>query len=96
MAAKERHLAQGIVSYTTAYIVFILLAVCAMTGRLVFLLFIVLTLGLQAYLVYRVTVDVGHFEKAGELVEKTLKSLYATFSGGGPAAAAAPAGGNII
>lgn len=80
---KTKLLATGLTSYTTAYIVFILLAVCATTGRFVFLLFIVLTLGLQIYLVYKVASDPDHFVGTGATVENFFLSMYSKVGGAG-------------
>lgn len=64
----------GVLFYTTLYINCILCAVAALTGRWIFLLLIVLSLGLTAYMVYMVTHNDDHLKDMGKWVQATFSN----------------------
>lgn len=79
----EKHVAHGVLFYASLYINGILLAVAAITGRWIFLLLILLTLGLTAYMMYVASSNTEFLQNTGEWAEKTflkalekIKSLY--------------------
>lgn len=67
----------GVLFYTTLYINCILCAVAALTGRWIFLLLIVLSLGLTAYMVYLVTHNDQHLKEMGQWVGATFSDTVA-------------------
>lgn len=69
-----KHVAEGIMAYASIYVVILLLAVTATTGRFVFLFFILLTIGLAAYVVHQVTVNPNHFARVGKYVESKISN----------------------
>lgn len=71
----DQHVVQGVLFYETIYINCLLCAVAVLTGRWIFLLFIILTLGLTAYMMYLVTHNNQHLKETGQWLEKTLAEL---------------------
>lgn len=65
----ERSVVHGVLFYTTIYVNCILLAVAFLTGRWIFLLLIVLTVGLTAYMMYMTTHNDEHLKVVGKWVE---------------------------
>lgn len=84
MDEKIRLVGTGILFYTSIYINIILLAVSAMTGRWIFILLIVLTLGLTAYMMLVLSQHSSHLEDIGNWVEQTIftnfKKLKTSFN----------------
>lgn len=74
-----KYLAEGIVGYSSLYVVLVLLAVTAMTGRYVFLFMILLTIGLATYLIHQATVNEGHFVKVGQYLEAVISKVGDTW-----------------
>lgn len=69
-------LGQGILFYATIYISGILFVVFMITGRWIFLLFIVLTYVLSAYVNYTTLTNSDHLKKVGSWSENLIKSTY--------------------
>lgn len=82
----ERHTAHGALFYSTLYVNGILLAVGAMTGRWIFLLLILLTLGLTAYMMYIASNNTQHLREMGkwaeEMVAKAIQRIKGLYSNG--------------
>lgn len=70
----EKSVANGILFYSSIYIKGILLAISVLTGRYIFLLFILLTLGLTAYMMYIASHNTDHFKSIGQWAERTFLS----------------------
>lgn len=70
----DAHLSQGVLFYSGLYINILLIIVAFLTGRLIFLFFIVLTLGLIFYMNYLVIENNKHIKHIGEWVEHIFKS----------------------
>lgn len=72
----ERFLAHGLLFYATIYINGILLTIGITTGRWIFLLLIILTMGLTAYMMYVIAHNTNHLKNVGQWAETTfLKQL---------------------
>lgn len=82
----ERYLLNGVLFYASIYINSILLAVCTVTGRWIFLLFLLLTTGLTAYMMYIASHHVDHLKSVGKWAEttitETLGKVYKMIKGG--------------
>lgn len=74
----DTQVVHGILFYTNIYINCILCAVTALTGRWIFLLLILLTLGLTAYMMYMITHNNQHLKVVGEWVENTFSGTITT------------------
>lgn len=70
----ETHLAQGVLFYAGIYINTILVIVSFLTGRFIFLFFMVLTLALIFYMNYLVIDQNSHIKNMGEWVEQIFKT----------------------
>lgn len=70
----EKSLAQGVLFYTTLYVNSILIITGMSTGRWVFMLLILLTVALTAYLMYLITANPDHFKKVGDWAEVTFSN----------------------
>ena len=75
---SDQHVVHGVLFYTTVYINCILCAVAALTGRWIFLLLILLTLGLTAYMMYMTTHNDQHLKDVGQWLETTLSSTVSS------------------
>ncbi|GFS69067.1 hypothetical protein TNCV_4570521 [Trichonephila clavipes] len=73
----KRHVVNGVLLYTTIYVNCILCAVAAMTGRWIFLLLIVLTMGLTAYMMYMTTHNDDHLKSVSKWAEDNFTKLMA-------------------
>lgn len=69
---EERSLAHGILFYSGSYVNGVLLTIGMITGRWIFVLLILLTLGLTAYMMYVITHNVDHLKKVGSWAETTF------------------------
>lgn len=74
----DTHLAQGTLFYSGIYISTILIIVAFLTGRLIYIFFIALTLALMVYMNYLICEDSSHLTNVGEWVEKLIKT-YITY-----------------
>lgn len=74
MGDDERSILHGVVFYSCLYVNGILLAISVVTGRMIFLLLIVLTMGLTAYMLYVASHNEEHLKKVGEWAEKIFAS----------------------
>lgn len=72
----ESYLGQGVLFYAGLYINIILVIIAFLTGRLVFLFFIVLTAGLILYMNYLVVENNAHLISAGEFIEGVVKKFF--------------------
>lgn len=72
----ESHLGQGVLFYAGVYINIMLVIIAFLTGRFVFLFFIVLTAGLILYMNYLVIENNSHLIHVGEIIEDTMKKLF--------------------
>lgn len=72
----ESHLGQGVLFYTGLYINIILVIIAFLTGRLVFLFFIVLTAGLILYMNYLVVENNTHLISMGKSIEGVVKRFF--------------------
>lgn len=70
----EKSLAQGVLFYTCLYVNGILLITGITTGRWIFMLLILLTVGLTAYLMYIITSHADHLKKVGDWAEVTFSA----------------------
>lgn len=69
----ESYLGQGVLFYSGLYINIILIVIAFLTGRLVFVFFIVLTGGLILYMNYLIVDSNTHLVHIGENIEKWFK-----------------------
>ena len=72
----ERSLAHGILFYSSLYINCVLLAIGITTGRWVFMLLILLTVGLTAYMMYLASHNADHLKNIGTWAEKTISNHF--------------------
>lgn len=72
---NDRQVVNGVLFYTTAYINCILCVVAASTGRWIFLMLILLTMGLTAYMMYMTTHNEQHLKEVGTWVENTFSGV---------------------
>lgn len=79
----ERSLANGVLFYSSLYVNCVLLAIGITTGRWIFMLLILLTIGLTAYMMYVVSHNADHLKNVGSWAEnnfsKYLKQLKQLF-----------------
>lgn len=68
----DRSISHGVLFYSSLYVNGILLITGITTGRWIFLLLILLTMGLTAYLMFLITNDADHLQKMGVWVESKL------------------------
>lgn len=72
----DSHLGQGVLFYAGIYINFMLVIIAFLTGRFVFLFFIVLTAGLILYMNYLVIENNSHLIRVGEYIEGIIKKIF--------------------
>lgn len=79
----ERSLANGVLFYSSLYVNCVLLAIGVTTGRWIFVLLILLTVGLTAYMMYVASHNADHLKNVGNWAEinfskyfKQLKQLF--------------------
>lgn len=77
----EQHLVHGILFYATIYINCLLCLVAIITGRWIFLLLIVLTVGLTAYMMYLTTNDSAHLKSMGKWSAEKLSEMWVKVKG---------------
>lgn len=70
----EKHVANGVLFYCSLYIKCLLLAVTVLTGRWIFLLLILLTMGLTAYMMYVTSHDLDHLKAIGKWADTTIST----------------------
>jgi len=73
---SNNYLAQGILLYSTLYISSILTLITLLTGRWVFIFFILLSFGLLAYMSYLTAKDSAHLQNVGKWAEEVFANLY--------------------
>lgn len=73
---SERSLAHGILFYAASYVNGVLLTIGMTTGRWIFVLLILLTLGLTAYMMYIITHNADHLKMVGTFAETTFHNQF--------------------
>lgn len=73
---NNNYLAQGILFYSTLYISSILTLITFLTGRWIFIFFILLSFGLLAYMSYLTVKESAHLQKIGKWTEDVIVDLY--------------------
>lgn len=73
---SERSLAHGILFYAASYVNGVLLTIGMTTGRWIFVLLILLTLGLTAYMMYIITHNPDHLKTVGTFAETTFYKQF--------------------
>ena len=68
----ERSLAHGVLFYSSLYINCVLLGIGILTGRWIFMLLILLTVGLTAYMMYIATHNTDHLKNIGSWAENVF------------------------
>lgn len=71
---EEKSLAHGVLFYSSLYINCVLLSIGIKTGRWIFLLLIVLTMGLTVYMMYVASNDPKHLKSIGKWAEDSFSS----------------------
>lgn len=71
----EQSLLHGVLFYTTAYVNCLLCIVAIITGRWIFLLLMVLTIGLTAYMMYMTTYNSDHLKSVGKWAENMFSKM---------------------
>lgn len=66
--------AHGVLFYASLYTNGVLLLIGASTGRFIFVLLILLTIGLTAYLMFLLSHNADHLARVGTWAEKTFAS----------------------
>lgn len=66
----------GILFYSTIYINCMLCLVAILTGRWIFLLLVVLTVGLTAYMMYLTTNNNEHLKSVGKWAEQMFSNAW--------------------
>lgn len=69
---EDQSLVHGVLFYTSVYINCILCSVAILTGRWVFMLLVVLSIGLTAYMMYMTTHNSEHLKMMGKWMEDTF------------------------
>lgn len=72
----NNYIAQGILFYSSIYVSSILVSITLLTGRWVFLFFILLNLALVAYMSYLTAQDSEHLKTIGKWAEDFIASTY--------------------
>lgn len=67
------HLAQGVLVYAGLYINLLLIIVSFLTGKFIYLFFIILTIALIVYMNYLIIEKNSHIKYIGEWVEQLFK-----------------------
>lgn len=70
----DTQLAQGVLFYCGTYVTAILIMVSFLTGKLMYIFFIVLTLGLIFYVNYLIIENNSHLKNVGKWVEEMIKT----------------------
>lgn len=70
----DTQLAQGVLFYCGTYVTTILIMVSFLTGKLMYIFFIVLTLGLIFYVNYLIIENNSHLKNVGKWVEEMIKT----------------------
>lgn len=70
----ESSLAHGVLFYAACYVNGILLSIGVATGRWIFMLLIILTMGLTAYMMYLVSHNADHLKNIGVWAETTFST----------------------
>lgn len=70
----DTHLAQGVLFYSGTYVTVMLLMVSFLTGKLIYIFFIILTLGLIFYVNYLIIENNSHLKDVGKWVEQMIKT----------------------
>lgn len=73
---EEKNAANGVLFYSSIYIKVILLAISIITGRWIFLLLILLTIGLTAYMMYISSYNLDHLKSVGKWAEETFATYF--------------------
>lgn len=71
----DHSLVHGVLFYTSVYINAILCSVAILTGRWVFMLLVVLSVGLTAYMMYMTTHNSEHLKVMGKWMENTFAKI---------------------
>lgn len=71
---NEKSIAHGVLFYSTLYANGILLATGISTGRWVFMLLILLTMGLGAYMMCLISSNADHLKAVGDWAETTFSA----------------------
>lgn len=77
---SNQYIAQGILLYSTLYVSTILALITFLTGRWIFLFFIILTFALVAYLSYLTAHDSENLKMVGKWAEDTIGKFYTKIS----------------
>lgn len=72
----KNYIAQGILVYSTLYVNTILFLITFLTGRWIFLFFILLTFGLVAYMSLLTAKESDHLMSVGKWAEEAIESIY--------------------
>lgn len=70
----DTQLAQGVLFYCGTYVTVMLIMVSFLTGKLMYIFFIVLTLGLLFYVNYLIIENNSHLQNVGKWVEEMIKT----------------------
>lgn len=70
----DTHLAQGVLFYSGTYVTVLLIIVSFLTGKLIYIFFIILTLGLIFYINYLIIENNLHLKNVGQWVEQIIKT----------------------
>lgn len=72
----DTSVAHGVLFYSSLYVNGILLIIGISTGRWVFMLLILLTVGLTAYMMYLIASNLDHLKKVGEWAETRFSAHF--------------------
>lgn len=70
----DTQLAQGVLFYSGTYVTVMLIMVSFLTGKLIYIFFIVLTIGLICYVNYLIIENNSHLKNVGKWVEEMIKT----------------------
>lgn len=70
----ETQLAQGVLFYSGTYITALLIMISFLTGKLIYIFFIVLTIGLIFYVNYLIIENNSHLKNVGKWAEDMIKT----------------------
>lgn len=70
----DTHLAQGVLFYSGTYVTVLLIIVSFLTGKLMYIFFIILTLGLIFYINYLIIENNIHLKNVGQWIEQMIKT----------------------
>lgn len=71
---NDKSIAHGVLFYSTLYVNGILLITGISTGRWVFMLLILLTMGLAAYMMFLISSNTDHLKAVGDWAETTFST----------------------